>query len=67
MMERDLDPPEFDISRPRYIFHKRPRCPNPKCRSVRLRAYATRRPGKKGLSRYCRCAVCGQRVIMVLE
>jgi DNA-directed RNA polymerase subunit M/transcription elongation factor TFIIS len=57
--------PQGDGRRFRYIFHRLPRCPA--CDSTRLLCYATRRQSDSSVTRYCRCAVCGARVLMVCE
>jgi len=61
----DSDRPDASPRRFRYVFHQLPRCPQ--CASTRLLAYATRRHGDASITRYCRCAVCGTRVLMVCE
>ena len=64
--DADLREPNEDAERrPRYVFHRRPRCPV--CGGSRLLAYRTSRHGDETITRHTRCADCGQRVYLVLE
>lgn len=49
----------------RYIYAERPRCPV--CGSIRLLAYRTTRHADGAVSRYTKCADCGEKIIVVLE
>jgi len=51
----------------RYVFHQRPRCPDPDCRSGDLRIYRSKRHPDGAIERHVECRECGRRFILVVE